>query len=171
MFDDRFLADCARCVGLCCVALSFDRSALFGFDKPAGAPCPHLGPDHRCGIHGSLAQQGFSGCAGYDCAGAGPATTRLFAGRSWQDHPALLTPMLETFRVLREVAGRLPLSPAQAEARSALLSALCPPEGWSVDACARFDVSPCRADARRFFAALKSGSPSREHVLVQIRLA
>ena len=30
--------DCARCFGLCCVALPFTASADFARDKPAGTP-------------------------------------------------------------------------------------------------------------------------------------
>ena len=35
-------ADCSRCVGLCCVAPAFARSADFAVDKPAGTPCTNL---------------------------------------------------------------------------------------------------------------------------------
>jgi len=48
------VADCSRCVGLCCVLLPFQRSADFAFDKAAGEPCRHLDDGHRCRIHASL---------------------------------------------------------------------------------------------------------------------
>ena len=44
-------ADCSSCFGLCCVALTFSRSADFAIDKPAGEACPNLSADFRCGIH------------------------------------------------------------------------------------------------------------------------
>lgn len=74
-------ADCARCAGLCCVVLAFDRSLLFALDKPAGTPCVHLGTDCRCRIHASRARRGFAGCVSYDCLGAGQRATALLLGR------------------------------------------------------------------------------------------
>ena len=41
-------SDCSRCVGLCCVAPLFVRSAEFGFDKLAGDACPKLAGENRC---------------------------------------------------------------------------------------------------------------------------
>ncbi|MCZ9342093.1 pentapeptide repeat-containing protein, partial [Streptomyces sp. TRM76130] len=72
--------DCARCFGLCCVALPFAASADFAFDKEAGRPCPNLGDDHRCGIHDGLRQRGFTGCAVYDCFGAGQRVSQVTFG-------------------------------------------------------------------------------------------
>ncbi len=83
--------DCERCAALCCVAVAFDRSELFGFDKAADAPCRNLDGAHGCTIHDHLAASGFRGCAAYDCYGAGQAVTQeMFGGRSWRDEPALL---------------------------------------------------------------------------------
>jgi hypothetical protein len=67
--------DCARCAALCCVATSFQASDDFAFDKDAGVPCPHLTPEHRCGIHDQLLERGFRGCAVYGCHGAGQRAT------------------------------------------------------------------------------------------------
>ena len=64
-------ADCGSCFGLCCVALTFSRSADFAIDKPAGEACPNLAADFRCGIHSELRSKGFPGCTVYDCFGAG----------------------------------------------------------------------------------------------------
>jgi hypothetical protein len=163
MLDELLRADCSRCAALCCVALAFDRSALFAFDKPAGVPCPHLGPDLRCGIHACRAQEGFAGCVAYDCSGAGQRATALFGGRALR--PEVLPDLLEAFRVLREVhqslglllaAGRLPLTPALATQRTALLQALQPAEGWTAQACAAFDESGLRQAMRKFLADLRS---------------
>ena len=67
----RLSADCGNCFGLCCVVLTFTRSADFAIDKPAGEACPNLSDDHRCTIHSQLRTKGFPGCTVYDCFGAG----------------------------------------------------------------------------------------------------
>src|SRR5215218_2630954 len=95
-------ADCARCVGLCCVAPAFARSADFAIDKPAGRPCPHLQPDSRCEIHADLRSQGFPGCVVYDCFGAGQKVTQLtFGGRDWRTAPDGGAAMFAVFAVVR----------------------------------------------------------------------
>jgi uncharacterized protein YjbI with pentapeptide repeats len=86
--DRGLRADCARCVGLCCVAPAFARSADFAIDKPAGHPCPHLQDDSRCEIHTQLRPRGFPGCVVYDCFGAGQKVTQVtYAGRDWRAAP------------------------------------------------------------------------------------
>ncbi|MDH6454946.1 MULTISPECIES: pentapeptide repeat-containing protein [unclassified Streptomyces] len=103
MIDLR--GDCARCFGLCCVALPFAASADFARDKPAGTPCPNLQGDHRCGIHAKLRDKGFSGCTVYDCFGAGQKVSQLtFGGRDWRTGPredARL--MFDVFPVVRQL--------------------------------------------------------------------
>jgi hypothetical protein len=73
-------ADCARCVGLCCVLPAFAVSSDFAFDKPAGTPCRHLADDHRCRIHARLRERGMRGCTVYDCFGAGQRVTQAAGG-------------------------------------------------------------------------------------------
>jgi hypothetical protein len=126
-------ADCARCAALCCVALAFDKSDLFGFDKPAGEPCAHLSPCGGCGIHASRRDHGFGGCIGYDCLGAGQRVTQdLFGGRTWLQDPALLDPMARAFLALQKAhrlllllrqASQLPLAPADQTRRAELEAA------------------------------------------------
>jgi uncharacterized protein YjbI with pentapeptide repeats len=97
-------ADCARCFGLCCVALAFTRSADFPIDKDAGEPCRNLRPDHRCGIHPDLRERGFVGCTVYDCFGAGQKISQsTFAGQDWREHPEVRTSMFALLPVLRHV--------------------------------------------------------------------
>jgi hypothetical protein len=97
-------ADCARCVGLCCVAPAFAASADFAIDKPAGRPCPHLGGDSRCGIHTELRPRGFPGCVVYDCFGAGQKVTQLtFGGHDWREGPDMAASMFAVFPVMRDL--------------------------------------------------------------------
>lgn len=100
----RLRADCARCAGLCCVALPYSASADFPADKPAGTPCVHLLADDRCGIHDRLRERGFSGCAVFDCFGAGQQVTQVtFGGRSWRDDPETAARMFAAFAVQRQL--------------------------------------------------------------------
>src|SRR5215471_13450734 len=71
--------DCGSCAAICCVATSFEASEDFAFDKPAGARCRHLTVECRCAIHDGLVKRGLSGCAVYDCYGAGQRVTRALA--------------------------------------------------------------------------------------------
>ncbi|HEX3490471.1 MAG TPA: pentapeptide repeat-containing protein [Streptosporangiaceae bacterium] len=92
-------ADCARCAGLCCIIPAFSVSADFAIDKPAGQPCPQLRNDFRCGIHGSLRERGFRGCAVYDCFGAGQQVCQVtFAGQ-----PAPPRELQAVFPVMRQL--------------------------------------------------------------------
>jgi uncharacterized protein YjbI with pentapeptide repeats len=93
-------ADCANCVGLCCVSLTFKKSAHFAITKPAGQPCPNMRADHLCGIHDTLRDTGWKGCTIYDCFGAGQRIVHeMFGGQDWRAAPEMLGP----FRVLREL--------------------------------------------------------------------
>jgi hypothetical protein len=102
--DLDLAADCARCAGLCCVVPAFTRSADFAISKPAGQPCPNLGPDSRCAIHAGLRDRGFAGCAAYDCFGAGQQTVQVtFGGRDWRSSPGLAAQMFAAFGVMRQL--------------------------------------------------------------------
>ncbi|GGS43195.1 pentapeptide repeat-containing protein [Streptomyces griseoviridis] len=91
--------DCARCFGLCCVALPFAASADFALDKEAGRPCPHLGGDDRCTIHARLRPSGFTGCTVYDCFGAGQRVSRVTFGAADRRTDA----MTEVFPLVRHL--------------------------------------------------------------------
>lgn len=90
--DMDLRADCSRCAALCCVALAFDRSEDFAFDKPAGVPCPNL-DGNVCKIHDHLEEAGCRGCAHYECFGAGQRVTAMAP-----DHRDL-----DAFRRMRDV--------------------------------------------------------------------
>ncbi|MEU0584689.1 pentapeptide repeat-containing protein [Streptomyces sp. NPDC006132] len=124
--------DCARCFGLCCVALPFTASADFAVDKAAGTPCRNLQDDHRCGIHAKLRQKGFTGCTVYDCFGAGQRVSQItFGGQDWRTGtPEHSRRMFDVFPVVRQLhellwylteALALPAArPVHAELREAL---------------------------------------------------
>ena len=97
-------ADCAQCVGLCCVAPAFAASADFAIDKAAGQPCPHLQADFRCGIHARLRDRGFRGCAIYDCFGAGQRVSRtVVAGSGWWADPGIAPGLITAFATVRQL--------------------------------------------------------------------
>lgn len=97
-------ADCASCFGLCCVALTFTRSADFAIDKAAGDPCPNLQADFRCGIHDRLRTKGFAGCTGYDCFGAGQQVSQVtFAGQGWRTAPEVRAAMFAALPMMRQL--------------------------------------------------------------------
>lgn len=96
-------ADCSACAGLCCVAPAFVKSSDFAISKPAGAPCPNLADDFRCGIHEQLVPRGFPGCVVFDCFGAGQRLTQeTFGGRDWRAAPEMLA-ALPVMRQLHEL--------------------------------------------------------------------
>lgn len=133
----RLSADCARCAGLCCVALAFARSADFPFDKAAGEPCVNLDAGDRCTIHPHLRERGFKGCTVFDCLGAGQSVTQYtFGGGNWRDDSATRDGMFAVFPIVRQLhellwylaeALRMPaaarLHPALREAENATVRA------------------------------------------------
>ncbi|MFW3168533.1 pentapeptide repeat-containing protein [Geodermatophilus sp. CPCC 206100] len=98
----RLRADCARCIGLCCVVPAFTASADFAIDKPAGRACVHLQPDARCGIHDRLRERGFPGCTAFDCFGAGQQTVQVTFG-GWDGGPEAAASMATAFGVQRQL--------------------------------------------------------------------
>lgn len=94
-------SDCSRCVGLCCVALPFRRSADFSVDKAAGEPCRNLLADHSCGIHDRLRDGGWVGCTVYECFGAGQAVTAAVP-TGWRDDPSSAARMFAVFPVVQQ---------------------------------------------------------------------
>jgi hypothetical protein len=109
------------------VAPAFAVSADFAINKPAGTACPNLTLDFRCQIHERLRDEGFSGCAAFDCFGAGQRTTRAFGERNWRTDAGVAERMFRVFGVLRtiheilwyleEACSRLPDGPLRQEAR------------------------------------------------------
>ncbi|MEV7084955.1 pentapeptide repeat-containing protein [Streptomyces sp. NPDC093085] len=114
-------ADCARCFGLCCVALTFSAASGFPEDKAAGKPCSRLRADFGCSVHGELRQRGYHGCTVYDCFGAGQKISRItYAGRDWRQDPgaagemfALLPVVRQLQELLRYLTEALTLEPAR----------------------------------------------------------
>jgi hypothetical protein len=97
-------ADCSRCAALCCVVPAFAVSADFAINKPARQPCPNLTASFQCSIHDRLRPAGFSGCAAFDCFGAGQAVVqKTFGGRDWKSDPDVAEPMFAAFPVMRQL--------------------------------------------------------------------
>ena len=149
-------ADCEHCFGLCCVAPAFSASADFAIDKDAGQPCPNLQSDFRCGIHKTLRQRGFPGCAVYECFGAGQKVAQVtFGGKDWRRAPRTAKRMFEVFMVMRQLhellwylTEALTLQPARPLHRE-LTVALAETERlthYSPDALMELDVAAHRRD-------------------------
>lgn len=99
-----YRSECERCFGLCCVSLSYVKSADFAVTKDAGTPCPHLRPDFLCGIHNRLREVGFRGCVGYECFGAGQQVSQVtFAEKDWREHPELAPDMFRVFPIMQQL--------------------------------------------------------------------
>jgi uncharacterized protein YjbI with pentapeptide repeats len=102
--------DCARCVGLCCVALPFRPSHGFAFAKDAGEPCRHLDDAYRCSIHASLRQSGMGGCTSYECFGAGQHVTQVvYGGVTWRGSADGGAEMFAVFAVVQRLHEMLAL--------------------------------------------------------------
>lgn len=162
--EELLRADCARCDGLCCVGLAFDRSAWFSFDKPANLPCRYLSPESRCLVHGSLVERGLAGCALYDCHGAGQRVTEMFSNEPWRQSPEAARAVLDAFWIVRQIhellllireAGRLDLRPIHAEQQARWLRALEPPGGWTREALSSIDLGSFQAGIHAFLRSLR----------------
>jgi hypothetical protein len=156
-------ADCAQCDALCCVALAFDRSSLFAFDKPAAQPCPNLTACGSCAIHRDLASRGFGGCVRFDCLGAGQRVTQMFPGRSWREGGGIAHDMFEAFAIMRRVhelvlllheAAKLPMQPEQRAQCASLLDTLRQPD-WMPQSLRAFTRSGVEREARNFLRSLR----------------
>lgn len=175
--------DCTRCAALCCVALAFDRSLGFGFDKAAGVPCPNLSAKNRCAVYERRASLGLAGCGAYDCLGAGQRVTELFEGQSWRngeetqswcDNEDVARRVFDAFRAMRRVheltellraTETLTLPPEHVEARSRLLCSL-EREQWTEESLARFESGDDDARVQTFLRGLVSFVGSKRRLRV-----
>jgi hypothetical protein len=158
-------ADCSACQALCCVALPFERSEWFAFDKAAHVPCAQLSQHSRCAIHARLREHGQAGCEAYDCYGAGQRVcAELFAGRSWRSEPALLPAMCEALPRLRDVhelrlllheASRLELPSAPRAEQQRLLARLEPTHGFTPARLAELDLDGLRREVAALLRSLR----------------
>lgn len=167
----QLVADCAACAGLCCVAPGFDAGDDFAFDKRALAPCRHLGTDNLCRIHETLEDQGFPGCAKFDCKGAGQyVTQQIFPRKRWRKDRETLEAMSEAYRRMRAIcdmaelfhlAARLPLSASQEAARTAMLDRLLPDPAWTADSLATAEGTGLLSDARAVLTSFRDAALNR----------
>ena len=95
-------SDCSRCAALCCIAFPAESGEGFAATKDAGQPCPRLGPDARCTIYDRRKEEGFAGCIGFECFGAGQFVTSRHGGTSdWQADDKRLARMASHFLAIR----------------------------------------------------------------------
>jgi hypothetical protein len=147
--------DCARCIGLCCVAPPFDADQGFGFDKPAHTACKHLNAEFRCSIHAQLVEQGFPACASFDCYGAGQLVTAQFAPRgSWRSNAELAAEIFESYQRMRTLhellaMATLALDRAETADQVSALRAVQQELDEAKGTAASFDVMTLRKDVLR----------------------
>ncbi|MEO6821186.1 MAG: pentapeptide repeat-containing protein [Candidatus Nanopelagicales bacterium] len=172
----RLQADCSRCFGLCCIALTLTASADFAIDKPAGQPCPNLQPDYRCGVHQSLRENGFRGCTVYDCFGAGQQVSQgTYGGKSWGQASETATQMFDAFAVMRQLhellwylteALELPAARVMADELRRVLRTTEALTGLDADALVVLDLTSHKeqvgAILRRVSDLVRAGTPGRE---------
>ena len=147
-------ADCSQCFALCCVGLTFVRSADFPVDKPAGQPCGNLTDELRCGVHAGLLSRGYAGCVSYDCIGAGQRVSQVtFGGRDWRTHPELAADMfaaLSVMRQLHEMLAYLADASARPEAAPHLRAlSVCATEVETLAGSPAAELLPCDLDGLR----------------------
>lgn len=157
--------DCANCAAYCCVALAFDQSDMFGFDKQAAEPCRNLSQNHECTIHNKLNESGFAGCVRYNCFGAGQRVyTELFNCRSWRDYPQQALLMFDSYRQMHKLheylamlhaAQKLELRADQRQQVDVFIEMLTPDQSWSPPALQRLSQSTIFDEISRFFRGLK----------------
>ncbi|WP_249423824.1 pentapeptide repeat-containing protein [Nocardioides coralli] len=90
--------------------LPFRREGGFGADKAGGVPCGHLDVDDHCTIHDTLRRDGWSGCATFDCFGAGQHVSQvIYGGVSWREGANLgeMAAVLSVVRQLHEMLSHL----------------------------------------------------------------
>lgn len=119
----------------------FDAGEGFAFDKPAGTACRFLDAGNHCSIHDRRAKEGMTGCITYDCKGAGQRLCEeVMPDVDWREGAAQTARVIAAFAALRQVhegieqlvlLARFPLTPAQEQARLALLADYHPTGGWS----------------------------------------
>lgn len=102
--NQNLRVDCAKCFGLCCVALYFSASEGFPMNKEAGQPCINLQSDYRCCVYKDLRKLGLKGCTAFDCFGAGQKVSQVsFAGKDWRESPQNAKKMFEVFQIMRQL--------------------------------------------------------------------
>lgn len=98
---EMFKANCAKCAGLCCVALYCAKKDGFPKDKEAGIPCMYLQDNFTCEIHTDLENKQMKGCIGYDCFGAGQHVTQsIYSGKTWKETSMQAQEMFAVFSVV-----------------------------------------------------------------------
>ncbi|KAB7673084.1 pentapeptide repeat-containing protein [Bacillus sp. B1-b2] len=96
--------DCKNCFALCCVALPFNQSNEFAFNKDAGIPCKNLSSNFLCNIHTSLRESGCKGCTVYECFGAGQKVSQdIYKGEHWRERIDMKEEMFQVFPIVQQL--------------------------------------------------------------------
>ena len=104
MISDFLEADCANCLGLCCIGYSFQVGENYAFDKPMFVHCSNLTEDYRCCIHEQLSAKGMHGCIAYNCFGAGQRSCqRVDADVDWHKRPDAAKILFQVFFKLKDL--------------------------------------------------------------------
>ncbi len=101
-------SDCENCLGLCCVAPPFAKSAEFAHSKGEGEPCRNLDHNNRCTIHDDLTDQGYMGCIKFECFGAGQkVANHRFKNQSWRNDHLTAKRMFHVFFIVKAIHQKI----------------------------------------------------------------
>lgn len=96
--------DCAKCSGLCCVALYCSKTDGFPENKEDGVPCKHLQSNFQCDRHAQLVKKNMKGCLIYECVGAGQKVTKMYAeSGNWKTNPKQSKEIYEVFLIVHQL--------------------------------------------------------------------
>ena len=99
----KFSYDCSKCAAFCCIALGYEKSDQFPYDKPQNERCKNLNNCDECTIHDQLEDQSYHGCIAFSCHGAGPHLVKCYSKIDWKKNPQLTEEVYDKFHFLRAV--------------------------------------------------------------------
>ncbi len=97
----KFSYDCTKCAAFCCIALGYEQSDQFPYEKPQNERCKNLDSCDSCTIHDSLEDQNYHGCIKFSCHGAGPHLVKCYSRVDWKKDPKLTQEVYDKFHFLR----------------------------------------------------------------------
>ncbi|WP_135076174.1 hypothetical protein [Terasakiella sp. SH-1] len=97
----KFDYDCSKCAAFCCIALGYEQSDQFPYEKPKNQRCKNLDHCDSCLIHDDLEEKRYKGCIAFSCHGAGPHLVSLYSKIDWKNDPELTEEVYDKFHFLR----------------------------------------------------------------------